>query len=347
MSERPDPRKRPPDPAGTQPKFDPEALRPSAAAQPALTAGAPARAASPPLPAAAPLLPATAPDAGAPAPATGRAAPQAARFQFLFGALGALAVAAVALTIALLRAPAPAPEAPWSGWKPAQNGVDPAQQIAAYVAPQYRLDNGQQIVQVTGGPPVLKGQPLTIGIVRSGQTPAALEGNNVLYQLCGDGTDCSIKTGKPSTQRGLLVSREALELALYTFRYVSGVDQVLVTLPPPPPGSTRTSTPGLTSTATGSDTSSTSSNVASTTSSSSAHVVNHALLFSEQDLAPELDVPLTSTLSAVAPRVSQIETWPDSTAVKELTEPRIYDFTISETQSAGPIMLLEPAGIGG
>ena len=95
------------------------------------------------------------------------------RFQFLFGALGALSVAAIALAVALLRAPAPAPQRPWSGWQPADNGVDPAQQIAAYVAPQYRLDDGKQIVQVSGGPPTLKGEPLTLGVVRSGQTPAS------------------------------------------------------------------------------------------------------------------------------------------------------------------------------
>ena len=161
--------------------------------------------------------------------------PHAPRFQFLFGALGALSVAAIALVVALLRSPAPAPERPWSAWEPASGGVDPAQQIAAHIAPQYRLSNGRQIVEIAGGPPTLKGQPLTIGVIHSGQTPAPLEGNNVLYQLCGDGESCSIKEGKPSTQRGLLVAREALELALYTFRYVSGVDRVLVTLPPPPP----------------------------------------------------------------------------------------------------------------
>ena len=115
---------------------------------------------------------------------------------------------------------------PWSAWQPASNGVDPAQQIAGARRAAYRLDDGKQIVQVTGGPPTLEGQPLMLGVVRSGQTPAALEGNSVLYQLCGDGTDCSIKAGKASTERGLLLRREALELALYTFRYVGGANQV-------------------------------------------------------------------------------------------------------------------------
>jgi hypothetical protein len=378
-----DPRARPADPAGTQPKVDPESLRTQMSdaqltlpdgGRPALTAGhspgrdaqdsAPPTAAAataihegttldatalgtPALDASGTQLPARAtPTRGAPASGANRNAP---RFQFLFGALGALSVAAVALAIALLRAPAPAPERPWSGWRPAANGVDPAQQIAAYVAPQYRLDDGRQIVQVSGGPPTLKGQPLTLGVVHSGQTPAVLEGNSVLYQLCGDGTDCSIKAGKPSTQRALLLAREALELALYTFRYVAGANQVVVTIPPPPPsGSAKTSAAKLTSADTPASTTSGSAS-ASTASATgtAAHTVNHALLFSQQDLASALSQPLSATLSAVTPQVSQMDGWPDASTVKALTEPHLYDFTISETQQAGAVMLLEPPGLGG
>ncbi len=358
MSEsRPDPRERPPDPAGTQPKVDPDTLHgptqsdsqklPAADARLALSAGASATV-EPGLIGHG-IAPAASAGSQPPAPlATAQgASPHTPRFQFLFGALGALSVAAIALAVMLLRAPTPAPEQPWSAWKPAQNEVDPAQQIADYVAPRYRLADGKQIVQVTGGPPALKGQPLTIGIVKSGQTPVALEGNNVLYQLCGDGADCSIEQGKPSTQRALLLGREALELALYTFRYVSGVNQVLVTIPPPPPGSTSPSKGSslkigdFVIPATTGDASS------SPASTSSSHVASHALLFSQQDLAPALSSPLSATLSDLTPTVSQMAHWPDATAVKELTEPRLYDFTISETQQTGAVMLLEPPGIGG
>ncbi len=40
------------------------------------------------------------------------------------------------------------------------------------------------------------------------------------YILCGLGANCSIKGGKASTARHALLRREALELALYTFKYV-------------------------------------------------------------------------------------------------------------------------------
>lgn len=388
MSEsRPDPRKRPADPAGTQPKVDPASLRGAFAAGSGEhhERGLPERTSAPP--AASPasstassngaialaasataLAPAAEPslDDGDARAATGdavvvandaqrggppavpaRANPHAPRFQFLFGALGALSVAAIALVIALVRSPAPAPERPWSDWEPTSSGLDPAQQIAAHIAHQYRLPNGRQIVEVAGGPPTLKGQPLTIGVIHSGQTPAPLEGNNVLYQLCGDGESCSIKEGKPSTQRGLLVAREALELALYTFRYVSGVDRVLVTLPPPPPASlakgagSKALSTSSTQTAGGSATS-----AGGTTTSAATRVVRHALIFSQQDLAAELSQPLSATLSAVTPQVSQINGWPDATTVKTLTEPHLYDFSVSETQQ-GLVMLLEPPGLGG
>ena len=48
------------------------------------------------------------------------------------------------------------------------------------------------------------------------------------------GDKCSIGTGKPSEERTLLLRREALELALYTFRYAKDVKQVIAILPPPP-----------------------------------------------------------------------------------------------------------------
>jgi len=60
-----------------------------------------------------------------------------------------------------------------------------------------------------------------------------LGGNTVAYNLCGiGGKNCSIGTGAPSTDRLLLLRREALELALYTFKYLGGTDNVLAVLPP-------------------------------------------------------------------------------------------------------------------
>jgi hypothetical protein len=56
--------------------------------------------------------------------------------------------------------------------------------------------------------------------------------NSVWYSLCGLGPPCSIPTGTPSLNRGALVRREILELALYTFKYVDGVKHVVAFMPP-------------------------------------------------------------------------------------------------------------------
>ena len=51
----------------------------------------------------------------------------------------------------------------------------------------------------------------------------------------GLGPNRSIKGGTPSETRLKVIHREALELALYTFRYLPDAESVMVLLPPPPP----------------------------------------------------------------------------------------------------------------
>ena len=64
----------------------------------------------------------------------------------------------------------------------------------------------------------------------------------VLYRLDGLGPNGSILGGKASAARLKLVHREALELALYTFRYLPDVKQVVTLLPSPPPTKSRSAT---------------------------------------------------------------------------------------------------------
>ena len=53
-----------------------------------------------------------------------------------------------------------------------------------------------------------------------------------MYKLCGLGNLVLDPRGKPTVARGQLLRREALELALYSFHYLDGVDSTLVLLPP-------------------------------------------------------------------------------------------------------------------
>ena len=157
----------------------------------------------------------------------------------------------------------------WSYWHPTRDGQAAFQQIADHVGADYRLQNGKQLVAVTGGPLELANLPVTVAVkpTTSGGNISLLEGNGVLYTLCGLGKKCAISSGKPTQVRHLLLRRESLELALYTFRYVRDVDLVVVFLPPPP----------------GKD-------------------ASQAMLYRAKDVKGELNRPLVATLPGPAPR---------------------------------------------
>jgi hypothetical protein len=262
-----------------------------------------------------------------------------ARFQFLFGALGALAVCVVALSVALVHRPAAAPGVAWASWAPSASGGDIAQQIAAHVGPEYRMPNGHQLVQVTGGPQAVGGQPVVLALRTSGANPTALPDNGVFYELCGEGPHCSIANGKASLERGLLVRREALELALYTFHYISGTSQVLVTFPPPPPSKSESSSHHAAEKGTFQFT--------TMTGSSSGQPPSRVLLFRPENVAEELAQPLKVTLQGVTPTVSDMNHSPGAPLVNRLTANLLFDSILIRQQQSSPVLLLESPSVGG
>jgi hypothetical protein len=314
-----DPRDRPPDPAGTRPRHDPAALLPTAPApQPhepdvvdadAVEEDGTAAGTAGDRPDLLPERPAPA------APPAQRAAeehsPYAPRFQFVLGALLAVGAAAVVAVAALIVAPGggSGPKGPaWSAWAPSAKAGDGAQQIAAHVGPAYRLPDHHQIVLISAGGLEVAGLPLTVALresTKQGGNIVLYDGKGVLYRMCGLGQNCAIATGKPSTARGFLLRREALELALYSFRYL-GVNEVVVSLPPAQKtdvtvknGQPQTGDP-------------------------------QALLFrrDQGDLQAAIDHQLDATLSAQAPSLSTVSRWPDARAVRTLTESRVYNFRV-------------------
>src|SRR3954454_8935069 len=143
------------------------------------------------------------------------------RFGFLLGALGGvfIAVALVAVIVVADNGGGAAANEGladnWSRWQPQDTSVEGgAQEIAAHVSAEYKHPDGQQLVDITANelPDRVK---LT---VRSG-TINDIGGTRVLYTMDGLGPNRSIKGGTPSTTRLKVIHREALELALYTFRY--------------------------------------------------------------------------------------------------------------------------------
>jgi len=169
--------------------------------------------------------------------------PHRLRFLVIYGTLAA-ALAAAVVGVVVLAGEGDNGSPAWSLWKPSGGGIGAAQQIVAHVAPRYRLANGDQLVNVLARPPsVTQGRqtiPLQIVAVRGtngrfGEVAELSPTDSIMYVLCGLGESCSIATGKPSVARGELVRREILELALYTFKYVPGIDSVLALMPPPGP----------------------------------------------------------------------------------------------------------------
>src|SRR5262245_19133120 len=156
------------------------------------------------------------------------------RFAVLYVILAAIAGAAIGTTVVLIGRGSPAPAPPWSDWQPEGSGERRIAQIADHVAHGYRLPSGSQLVSAVGGPPSAPSQDGTLVRMRfilvgpqtaRGQAEAddvrAVNANDaVSYVLCGvGGRSCAIAEGSPSAERQALLRREALELALYTFKY--------------------------------------------------------------------------------------------------------------------------------
>ena len=171
--------------------------------------------------------------------------PHAPRFRVAIVVLSGLALAAVVAAIAIGshgRDSSSSSAQQWSLWKPTDSGNQGAREIADYLAPTYRISAANQLDVITvvnlqsQAAQEAAAQAQANGTTASAQSglqvavrPSLsssqvrlLGGNTIAYNLCGIGAkNCSIGTGKPSPDRLLLLRREALELALYTFKYLT------------------------------------------------------------------------------------------------------------------------------
>lgn len=158
------------------------------------------------------------------------------RFGFLLGALGGVFIAAALALVVVVSTNGDdssgeglAPN--WSSWQPSDASLEGgAAQIAEKVGAEYRHPDGKQLTLVTGGP-----LDANVALRSASGTISVIDDPGVVYKLDGLGPNGSILGGTPSEERLKVVRREALELALYTFRYLPEVDQVVTLLPSPPP----------------------------------------------------------------------------------------------------------------
>jgi hypothetical protein len=238
------------------------------------------------------------------------------KFRFVYAALAAIAALAAVGLVFLLAEPGSDPAQAWSTWEPVSDEpLARAQEIANEVAAAYRLPSGEQLVYVQAEAPQVQDIPVAAVAIRSAPGGATFTGEGipvfpadetVVYILCGLGRECSIEEGDPSEERLRLLRREALELALYTFQYVDGVNNVVAFLPP-----------------------------------RAGYRPTYALFFQRPDLEALLDQPLRNTLPASSPPLPEEISPVEVNIIDGLTQPRFYAFAFQQLQDGQAVMVLE------
>ena len=242
------------------------------------------------------------------------------RFGFVLGALIGVAIAAIAVGVLLAMDdpdPAPPPDT-WSAWQPtAADDVGVAKQIADFVMPRYR-HGGEPLVGVTAGGLEIEDVPLDGVALQTGETVEFLEGDAVMYTLNGLGDMGSIISGKPSAERGVLVRREALELAMYSFHYIDGLDMVVALLPP-------------------------SSDAVKQAREDDEQLPLTAMLLRPEELRDRLQIPLTATISPRTPKAKELtKDNPETQVVSALVTPNVFEVTFQQAQDASAYLVLRP-----
>jgi len=241
-----------------------------------------------------------------PGPGSAVATPHPGRFVAIYAGLSLVLVSGVVGGIAYWVSAAfeegPPPPRVWSAWRPsaidAGSGV---QEVAEHVSSRYRLGpRGGQLAAVVAGELRVSGDSrrVTVGAIAVRATPTS-DGfadvfdasDAVQFELCGLADGCSLEAaGGSNASRERLLRREALELALYTFKYLPDVGTVIAYLP-------ATSERGST-----------------------------AFLFRPNDLIPQLIKPLGQTLPPSARQMPAEIGKQEGKLVDRLTLPHQYSY---------------------
>jgi hypothetical protein len=265
------------------------------------------------------------------------------RFRAAIAALIGVAVGAIAVAVAVIAGGSTAaPTAKWSDWSPPDGGTLGAREIADHIAPYYRISAVDQLAVVTvvnlnnsaattttTSSSSNGGLQVAVRANPSSSQVSLLGGHTIAYNLCGIGSsNCTIGVGKPSPDRLLLLRREALELALYTFKYVGGVQNVVAILPP---GHTVQGCTGL---------------CPNPHVKASVKPIDIALLFLRDELKPWLDRPLSQTFpERFPPTVPELSLWKQTSEaglVAQITERGMFAERLVQAQDGSNLIVLDP-----
>jgi hypothetical protein len=242
------------------------------------------------------------------------------RFAMFYVVLAVVAGAGVGTLLVLVGRGSPAPAPAWSAWEPTGSIDSRAAQIADHVSDPYRLPSGKPLVGVKAAPPTITfddGTTFSVTTIAVQPAGGATEGSSdidtfdasgtVMYRLCGTGKRCVIAEGTPSRARGQLLRREALELALYSFKYLGGgIDAALVLFPP------------------------------------QADAKATAVFLRRDDVRPELSRPLADSLTAPrTPGVGEIAA-DEQQVIDRTTGSKLYEYDAWRTQDGSAEIALAP-----
>lgn len=233
------------------------------------------------------------------------------RFSLAYTLLVMCAVGAVGGLVLVLLDAHGSHAQPWSKFKPTGSPLAMERQIATRVSSEYKASTASRLVTVFPGPlqatrflqtdsgPTSVQVPVTLVAVQPDiSTGKHEEGDysffhperTVAYEMCGFGDtqeNCGVTAATGKTPAPVL-HREALELALYTLKYVPDTDAVVAYLPPP----------------------------------ANPQAAATAVFFARKDVKPNLGRPLARTLRPGT--VFLGATVPNGKQVGELTRSHVY-----------------------
>ena len=159
----------------------------------------------------------------------------------------------------------------------------------------------------------LQDEEIGVAVRPQGGELQFLEGDGLLYVLNGLGPNGTLPTGTPSKKRGRLLLREALELALYSFRYLDDVTMVAVLLPQ-----------------------------TAAAQSAQASRQTRAVFYRPGDLLTQLQVPLDQTLSPTTPTAATM-TPAEAERVDDLTLRNLFLASVQSLEAEqNYLVLVEP-----
>lgn len=254
------------------------------------------------------------------------------RFSIAYTLLAMLAVGAIGALVVILMRPGTKPAPAWSTFKPSGSTLEIERQIATQVSSEYKASTDQKLVSVFPGSSLETTRYVQNGNSQTSvQVPITLiavqpdvstgkhsetdyrffqPGSTVTYEMCGFAStqqNCSVSSLTGRSPVGLF-HREALELALYTLKYLPDTDAVVTYLPPP----------------------------------SNPQAASRAVFLARKDVKANLRLPLTRTLKPT--EVLLGAGMPNANHVAELVTSRVYASNYQTLPSDGSAALvLTPA----